>query len=183
MHIVKTSAVGKTEDMCHAWSRELQEYAQAVRNATQELRELVGIRWALGKCDPQRAREAGLDCLGLMVAGYDIIGRYMAEPDRWTFPVPQGYPYESELPDGSWIPEADIGEWSRHFIGVMDPVFGASVTLNADHIGILIEPRRGRGFDILHTPRHKTTVIHPMARLQRWITGIYVLRTTREDEP
>lgn len=152
---------------------------QAARNASQELRDLVGIRWALGKIDLQRAQEDGLDCLGLMVAAYTIIGRHLEEPDRWRFPIPVGYPYEEELPDGGWLPEDDIAEWRRHFLPVLDPVFGASVTMNADHIGVLIEPARaGTGFDVLHSHRSSGVVLHPLDRISQWASGFYVLAAT-----
>ena len=149
----------------------------AALNASQELRELVGIRWALGKIDLQRAQEDGLDCLGLMVAAYTIIGRHLGEPDLWRFPIPLGFPYDAELPEGGWLPEDDIAEWSRHFTPTLVPVFGAAVTLNADHIGVLIEPARvGGGLHVLHAHKKSGVVLHPLARISRWATGFYTLR-------
>lgn len=147
--------------------------AQAARNASQELRELVGIPWALGS---YRLAEGRLDCLGLMVAAYDIIGRHLDEPAAWRFPLPQGYPYAEELPDGSWLPEADVADWARHWLPVSEPRFGAAVTLNIDHIGVLIEPAAGDGFDVLHCHRGSGVVLHRLERLRQWLTGYYLLR-------
>ena len=146
---------------------------QVARNASQELRELVGTPWLLGSID---AADGGLDCLGLMVRAYAIIGRHLEEPEAWRFPIPLGYPYPSELPDGSWLPEEDIAEWSRHFHPVRDPVFGCAATFNVDHIGVLIEPHSGIGFDVLHAHRSAGVVLHPLTRIGRWATGYYVLR-------
>lgn len=147
---------------------------QAARNASQELRELVGTPWALGAI---RREDGGLDCLGLMVAAYTVIGRHFEEPELWRFPIPLGYPYAEELPDGSWLPEEDLAEWSRHFRPTLDPGFGLAVTMNADHIGVLLFPATpGRSLDVLHSHRSSGVVLHPLPRIEKWATGYYRLR-------
>ncbi len=149
-----------------------QDRQQAARNASQELRDLVGTPWTLGGLTLDAG---GLDCLGLMVQAYTIIGRHFGEPDRWRFPVPLGYPYPQELPDGSWMPLDDIAEWSQHFTPTLEPIFGAAATMNADHIGVLIESARGTGFDVLHAHRSSGVVTHPLNRVRQWITGYYTM--------
>ncbi len=146
---------------------------QAARNASQELRDLVGTPWMLGAISRQ---EGGLDCLGLMVEAYTIIGRHLEEPALWRFPIPLSFPYAQELPDGGWLSEDDIAEWRRHFNPGLEPTFGAAVTMNADHIGVVLEPARpGTGFDILHSHRSSGVVLHPLSRIRRWATGFYTV--------
>lgn len=152
---------------------------QAARAASSELRKLVGIPWTLGGLDPRPAAsggDGGLDCLGLMVKAYTVIGEHLGEPEAWRFPIPTGYPYPEALPDGSWIPEDAVADWARHWRPLREPVFGCAVTLNIDHVGVAILPAAGPGFDILHTHRAAGTVLHPLHRLARWATGYYVLR-------
>ncbi len=147
---------------------------QAERNASEELRELVGTPWILGAV----TREAGgLDCIGLMVEAFTIIGRHLDEEAIWRFPIPLGYPYPAELPDGSWLPEEDLADWARHFDPLAEPAFGLAVTMNADHIGVLIHAAAGRGFDVLHSHRSSGVGFHPYARVAQWATGFYRLRT------
>ena len=143
-------------------------------NASEELRELVGTPWVFGSVD--RA-SGGLDCIGLMVEAYTIIGRHFGNETQWRFPLPLGYPYPDELPDGSWLTEDDIAEWSRHFRRRREPVFGCAVTFQEDHIGVILEPSRpGCSVDVLHCHRDMGTVLHPLARLANWATGYHVLR-------
>lgn len=113
-----------------------------------------------------------------MVEAYRVIGDHMGEPERWRFPVPVNYPYPGQLPDGSWLPLDDLAEWSQHFVGSLEPAFGSALTMNADHIGVLIHPTRGPGFDVLHSHRTSGVVLHPFDRVARWATGFYKLRTT-----
>ena len=155
-----------------------QQRHQAARNASEDLRDLVGTPWMLGSV----SREAGgLDCIGLMVEAFTIIGRHLEEPELWRFPVPLGYPYPAELPDGSWLPEEDLADWARHFNPRRDAAFGLAVTMNADHIGVLIHPASGRGFDVLHSHRSSGVGFHPYARVAQWATGFYSLRTTARE--
>lgn len=136
---------------------------------------MVGTPWVLGGIDIAVA--GGLDCLGVMVHAYAVIGRHFQEDSAWRFPIPLSYPYDQELPDGSWLPADDLAEWSQHFEPVLEPVFGCAATFNVDHIGILIEPIRGVGFDVLHGHRTTGAVIHPLSRLEQWGSGFYVLKS------
>lgn len=151
------------------------ERHQAARDASEELRDLVGTPWVLGAISRQEG-SGGLDCLGLMVEAYTTIGRHLEEPELWRFPIPLGFPYAQELPGGGWLSEEDIAEWRRHFNAHLDPTFGAAVTMNADHIGVIIEPARpGTGFDLLHSHRSCGVVLHPLSRIRRWATGFYTV--------
>ena len=124
-----------------------------------EFKKLINIPFVDGGRDPA----TGLDCWGLMMAGYKMIGREVKDFKIGCFQTVEIYMAAVQEATINWLP-------------VKQPQFGDAVTLSMDdkypgliqHFGMMVSP-----YQFLHTLQKTgsiiTETVHPFFRYK--ITG------------